>query len=166
MEIKSEHLKTAALSKLRFKNQCHCIATEVGPYLADVMGVNERMVYEIEVKISRADLRNDFKKLKHVHYAKPMEGLHWTIPHKFFFAVPVELAQYAIELCEDLQPKYGVMSFNARSCILDTVRQAKKLHDKKPSVRINQTLLKRMGSELARFHIKNMNDDRFEVIGD
>jgi hypothetical protein len=59
---------------------------------------------EIEIKTSKADLNNDFKKPKHRIY-ETKQG-PW-VPHQFYFAVPEELVEYALTKC--VGKPYGVI---------------------------------------------------------
>lgn len=67
---------------------------------ADVLTVNKTMyVFEFEVKISRGDFRNDFKKTsKHWHYSKGLfdksvGDKKVRVPNKFYYACPPGLIQ-------------------------------------------------------------------------
>ncbi len=59
---------------------------------------------EIEIKVSKADLNNDFKKPKHRIYAA--NSSPWT-PNYFYFCVPQELLDYAVAKCAD--KPYGIL---------------------------------------------------------
>ena len=63
--MNSYELKAEGMAWLRFVGKKFCVATEVGPYNADILGIDEKSSVEIETKVSRADLRADFDKRKH-----------------------------------------------------------------------------------------------------
>jgi len=61
----SRQIKYKALLWLRIDQRCAFIASEVGGYNSDCLGVNEKKMIEIEVKTSMEDLKRDFSKHKH-----------------------------------------------------------------------------------------------------
>ncbi len=144
-------IKYRALAWLRLKQRCPFIATEVGAYNADVLGINETKIIECEVKQTLDDLKNDFKKLKHYWYKKDGEG-EWErrwIPNRFYFALTPEL----VEPCKELLVKYdcehyGIINLEGWS----VVKRASKIHDREPSSKVKFICALRMGSELIRFH--------------
>lgn len=161
----SRMIKTAVLAWLRFGKQFPYIATECGAYSADVLGTDGKIVIEVEVKVSRADLRNDFRsKDKHRKYKLPSDGYYneW-IPHQFYFAVPEHLGDYAIELTEKDYPDYGVIvcrdeGFSLADCAV-TKRRAKKLHENPVLPRIQRAIALRMGSELCSIYLDRCGED-------
>lgn len=157
--VKTEALKLKyqALFYLRIKQRCTFIATEAGYNSADVLGINEKKMIEIEVKTSMVDFKNDFKKPKHYNYNKDEGGWRkqW-IPNQFYFAVPPEMVEDVKKYLDEHTEycRYGVLAL----VVPDTdgefrvARAAKKLHDRPPSSHSKFTLALRMGSELLRFH--------------
>lgn len=107
--ISSEYIKTALLSYLRFGKGAKVVATEAGRYSSDVLAIRKNELYEFEVKVSKSDLKADFKKGKHTHYRTPnlTEAQAKHVPVYFYFAVPPELAEYAIRSC--LTTPYGIV---------------------------------------------------------
>lgn len=155
-QSQSRDMKYQALKWLRLDQRCMFIATEVGQYNADVLGINEKKIVEIEVKISMTDFKNDFKKPKHEQYSKAgyfTEAWYkaW-VPTHFYFAVLDEMVEPVKEFLDkhkgELTNAYGVI--NAKDW--SVVRRAKWLHKDPPSNRVKCTTALRMGSELIRFH--------------
>lgn len=99
----SGYMKAALSAYFRFKRGIKFIATECGYYNSDFLAITKKALIEIEIKISKADLNAEFKKPKHKVYADARSD--WT-PNQFYFAVPQELAEYAVAKCIDT--KYGV----------------------------------------------------------
>jgi hypothetical protein len=147
----SRKLKYRALYWLRVEQRCPFIATEVGPFAADVLGINEKKIVEVEVKVSLADLKADFRKQKHLGY-RPEAVYKWDqqwIPNQFYFAVPAELVEKAKFECEERGfGAYGVISLDG----FTVIKRAKKLHDREPTSQVKFRTALRMGSELLRFH--------------
>jgi hypothetical protein len=74
--MNSKDIKTALFANLRFKKQHSHIASECGIFNSDILTVKKDKLIEIEVKISKADFKNDFKKFKHqLFIGEPKEVL-------------------------------------------------------------------------------------------
>jgi hypothetical protein len=151
--IKKEALKIKydALYWLRIKQRCAFIATECGNFSADVLGINEKKIIEIEVKTNLADFKNDFKKPKHQIY-NGTYGLEWNqqwIPTHFYYMMPEEFIEDARKILEEKGYKrYGIIN----SKDLSVIKRAGKLHDREPNSHVKFIVALRMGSELLRFH--------------
>ena len=67
-------------------------------------------MYEIEIKVSKSDLKADFmkKERKHRYYKKPVT-LYKRIPDFMYFLVPESLVDYAKCILKEY-PKYGIMA--------------------------------------------------------
>jgi len=114
MSYTASEIKSTVAGFFRYKKQCPIVAFEASNRLeafqgvpADILVVTKaRMLYEIEVKISCADMRQDIKKRKHWFFSnRPNE-----LPvNKFYFAVPVEIEEKAISICESLYPYAGLL---------------------------------------------------------
>ena len=161
--VKSEALKLKyqALFYLRIKQRCCFIATEVGNNSADVLGISEKKMIEIEVKTNMPDFKNDFKKPKHGNYDREKEGAYigsWQkqwVPNQFYFAVPTSMVEEVKKYLEDKgYTQYGVLALAEPDTDGEfrVVKQAKKLHDRAPSSHAKYVVALRMGSELLRFH--------------
>lgn len=149
---KDRTIKYQALRWLRIEQRCAFIATEVGAFNADVLGVNEKKMIEVEVKISKADLFDDIKKHKHQNYT----GKYGTsfdkqwIPTHFYYAVPSEL----VEDCKKYFEKYSLENYGIidADAGFSVVKRAGWLHKTEPNSNAKFRLALRMGSELLRFH--------------
>lgn len=147
-------MKFEALRWLRLQQRSLFIATEVGAYNSDVLGINEEKMIEIEVKVSMADFKNDFRKYKHDLYG----GTSWAtyesqwVPTHFYFAVLPEMVEPVkafLETCSKPRANcYGVISLGGWT----VVKRAKWIHKNKPTNRVKVAVALRMGSELVRFH--------------
>ncbi len=115
MRFTSDELKAMVAGYFRYKRMCSLIAFEASDRCqwsqgepADVLAVtNARLLYEIEVKISLTDLKNDIKKKKHQIISRyPGE-----LPiHCFYFAVPDDLTNPALEIIKEVYPYAGLLS--------------------------------------------------------
>jgi hypothetical protein len=154
--MNSSILKTEALCWLRYGKKLPYVCTEGGYWNADVLGVCDTYSVEVEVKMSKADLKREFQNKASKHYlynnadGKPAR----QVPNYFYFYVPPELEQEAVEIVTKEAPKAGVIVYAPGGWLLDgkkskVVRRATKLHDKEPSPGFRQTVVKRMGSELC-----------------
>ena len=119
-------------------NLARYLKARIGVDFRDVCGYNDKEVVEVEIKISKSDLRADKKKRKHKFYKDYPQGLS---PNKFYYAVPTFLVDDAIKLCEEINNDYGVIEVRIGKQIQDgydcpdaeicTIRKrAKALHDK------------------------------------
>ncbi len=74
--------------------------------LADVLAVSKKgHLLEIEVKVTLADLKNDIKKRKHANFRAACGGL----THKFYFAVPREIANQVKPVVAEMYPYAGLL---------------------------------------------------------
>lgn len=154
-KAKAREMKYRALLWLRLDQRCAFIATESGGYNSDVIGVNEKKLIEIEIKVSHEDLKKDFAKQKHHHYYHANPESHdftkanrW-VPTHFYFAVPTDLVESAKLLIEKkgFEP-YGVIDADTWT----VVKRAGWLHKRPPESAVKFIIALRMGSELLRFH--------------
>ena len=115
MNMTASEVKAMVAGFYRYKKQCPVVAFEASDWArfragepADVLAVTEsRMLYEIEVKISLSDMKNDKKKRKHYHF---MNTTDYIPVHQFYFAVPKELVSKALEICKEYYPYAGLLS--------------------------------------------------------
>jgi hypothetical protein len=158
--MNSTILKTAALCWLRFGKQMPYVATEVGGFSADVLGANEKMICEVEVKVSKSDLRRDFVKEKHGLYKLDSGRPGWK-PNYFYFIVPESLYQEAVKLAEEHNSKIGILSFRESASLwgqhitdrITVMKKASRLHKTPPSPFLLQQIAKRMASDLCTLYI-------------
>lgn len=161
--MNSSELTTALLCWLRFGRQMPYSATEVeiGMYRADVFGATENESIEIEVKISISDFKNDFKnkQSKHLKYQAGQD--QWgTVPNRVYFAVPEKLQVQALEILINQGPHYGLIVLTEDEYWaavpwkrLKVVRRAKRLNKNKPTASFLKSVIARMSSEIAHFHM-------------
>ncbi len=161
--MNSSQMKAAILSYWRYSQQAPIVALESNPLLksfnmggqADVMAVTaNRQLVIIEIKVDIDDLRRDFKKPLHEKLKAallgdlPLFGKGSQSPaHKFYFAVPVEIARDASRIIEERYPYAGLLAVRSHYfCITPDVmvyRQAVKL----PRPKVSLLELARMSRE-------------------
>lgn len=97
--MKAEYIRACCANWLRYDRHCALIAFERGLHWQikpDVIGItDERFMIEIEVKVSIADLRRDFKKMRWTKYH------HGHYPRLFYYAVPRDLVEKARPIIPD-----------------------------------------------------------------
>lgn len=147
-------LKTEAMCWLRYGKRMPIVATEAGHFSADVLGISRDMSIEIEVKVSKADLKRDFDKVaKHLHYEKGTS----SSPSFFYFFVPEELVETAEALVKEKAPKYGIAVYNPGAGMAGKCtrihKKPQRLNPDPPSHRYVHTALMRMSSELCGMHL-------------
>lgn len=152
-------LHTEALAWLRYGKRMPVVCTEVGRWNADVLGLNASMCIEVEVKKSIADLRAEFRNKPSKHFVYNGDGkarLTGGVPNYFYFFVPHELADKAVEVAAEKAPKAGVAAFWPASRDfgmgrrnVEVIKRATRLHDKKPSPATLRAALLRMSSEIC-----------------
>ena len=159
--MNATQIKMCVLCWFRFKKKWNHIATEVGGYNADVVGANNKYLYEVEVKVNFKDFLADFEKQKHKTY-KSLKVNNWRalwIPNKFFFAVPEDLVKETLSYLREYHPDYGLLTVKWESWwhspVIHTVMQAKFLHKKPVSKKALDLILHRMSSEICGHYIKN-----------
>ena len=140
-KITAFDLKLALLDYFRFQRQWICVDEFKG---ADVVADTGKDIIEVEVKITRYDLEHGEakKQRKHDCYRREKSFALYK-PNRFYFCVSESLVLQAIEMCNQINPKYGVIAFNShvfkrhmgwnyksphREC-LRMARSAKRLHE-------------------------------------
>jgi len=157
--MKAHEVKTKVLHYWRFtRNGYNSIATEAGKFKADILVSNGKEIIECETKISKADLKNDFKKKKHGIYLNPTTWYSKWLPNKFYFAVPSKLLDIALEMVQDRE--YGVIevfdkkiSKRKREVYCRIVKSAKPIQTKF-NEKLNKQIIMRGSSELIRLRLK------------
>jgi hypothetical protein len=165
--INANHLKAALLANFRFSKYYPIVATEFGVYHADVIAINleKNKFIEVETKINKYDLINDLKKNKHQHY-NHIERWCEYVPHYFYYCVPKFLVEEALHLVKN-RP-YGVIEYFYKSNInprewankVKIKKRAKLLHKEKLDNTVIDQALKRMGSELTNYSIKEVTQTK------
>lgn len=154
----TSELHLEALAWLRYGKRLPLLCTEVGAFNADILALNGDYSLEVEIKRSKADLLRDFTKPKHFLYNAGSTSTF--VPNYFYYLVPESLADKAKEIVKEKAPKAGlaVVSEDAAKKLGERVRvtvRPTKIHDSKPTMRLIQTALMRMSSELVGLH--NLN---------
>lgn len=159
--MNSSQMKMCVLCWFRFKKRWNYVATEVGGFNADVVGANSQYLYEVEVKVNKRDFTADFQKSKHEIYKNHDSVSSWGkgwIPNKFFFAVPEDMVDFALEQLKDYD-KYGLVTVSWkdwwRNPQIKTIKQAKFMHKRPTSKKALDLILLRMSSEICGHYIKN-----------
>lgn len=178
-KVSAEKIKAAVAAYWRYTRQCPLVALEANCRLqsfsdggqADVLVVTkERYLMEVEVKISMEDLRRDHEKRKHLSFRY---GLPKYPTRHFYFAVPKELANRVILVCDQLYPYAGVLGCNGIDDI-DIYRHPKALWGKKLTfpqilhmVREQSATLCRLARDLAEtkalLRVKSEVNDGIDV---
>lgn len=162
-DITSLHLKTALLYYYRFKKQ-YMVVDEVYSIChekADILIDTKKAIYEIEIKLNKADLRAEKKKKKH-----NFKNLKQLGANQFYICTPTYLVSYALEWIKEINPKYGLIEFNTQYYIERKARynitewdkclrfrkKASRLHNKY-NVHLRKNIIKRLSSALVNAYI-------------
>lgn len=141
MKITAFELKLALLDYFRLERQWVTVDEFRG---ADVIADTGSKVIEVEVKIARNDLitGEKYKPLKHLAYSQG-RSYRRCHPNEYYFCVPWSLVDTAHKVVEAMNPKYGIIIFDAKRLLGDldrgychsklsnylcVVRRARKLH--------------------------------------
>ena len=116
--VNADSIKAVIASYWRYVRQCPVIALEVNSSLesyssgeekADVLAVDKnRYLIETEVKVTLADLRRDAKKSKH----RDFQNNRLCVARYFYFAVPKDIANEAVVVCDQFYSYAGVLGTN------------------------------------------------------
>jgi hypothetical protein len=166
-------LHLEAMAWLRFIKRMPIVCSEAGFYNADVFAACESFSIEVEAKRSRSDLRADFAhKNKHWAYEHATDTNTFRSPNYFYFIVPEELKDYALEYLGEKAPKYGLLWLpKARAIVtddrdarpgivgrrLENARKAQRLHAGKPSESTLRVATMRMSSELVNLYLAQVH---------
>ena len=162
MNFTALEIKAMIAGYFRYKKQCPIVAFESSNKLkwatgepADILVVTEsRMLYEIEVKVSISDLRGDIKKNKHSSFRNRPSYLPI---YKYYFAVSEELADKALEICNEIYPYAGLLAvykFPFNSAAMDfgvrVYKSPKHLNDKRLPLKEVLFLVKEQSGTICR----------------
>jgi len=181
LEVDTEWIAAATMGWLRFGKQFHYVAREVGSFSADVLGTNGKTTVEVEIKMSKADFKADWKKDKHHHYKKRAHTdshtypsghvTRWqqSIPNQFYFAVPISMKEFGLEQINANEPDYGLITMDHNATHipdfhlwkrLKVAKRAKFLHRKPPSEQMLISMAARMSSDICHIHFhRRMHKD-------
>lgn len=159
---KSDIIKLELLKFFRFEKGMIFACTEC-IHQSDVNAVNEKCLVEVEVKISKSDFRREFetptatnntywKHRKHEFYANPEKAFSgYSIPNKYYFCVPKELAVWAIEYLKTKNKKYGLLVYDPelqKPYKITTVKGARNLQPNPPDKQIFRWIGQRTTNEM------------------
>lgn len=158
--MKATRIKAEALAWLRYGKRLPVVCTEAGAWNADVLGVSKTMSIEVETKISRADLRAEFKNKRQKHFLYlNTDGNLKSVPNYMYFMVPDALRADALEIVSEGNPKAGVAIYMDTNLLsgqnVVIAKPPQRLHDAKPGVKLIRTAIMRMSSELCGIHLVN-----------
>jgi hypothetical protein len=169
----TNRIKTALLSYYTFKRSAQIACTEIfdGCSIADVLIIAKNdEVIEIEIKISKADMKHELNKgVKHSNWkelenykyerledtfiAKHDQLKHQTdTPNKFYFCVPIELKDFALEFISKLNNKYGLILFNNTKPLLHNlifIKRAYSLHKENINEKYKRFMIDRLSNDLC-----------------
>ena len=155
------HLKTSLLYYYRFKrgylavDECYSGCREK----ADILIDTGKSIFEVEIKLNKADLYKEKKKKK--HKVDSFRGAN-----NFYLCVPTELLEFTKKWIKEVNPKYGLIEFNTQyyterkarynithwdKCLRFKIR-AKQLHTEY-NIRLRQNIIKRLPSALCNAYI-------------
>lgn len=147
--MNSKYIKYALLRYYRFDRQM-IAGTEVGVSggFADILAISEDLnkSIEVEVKISKADFKREFKDKLRKHQVMNLCSATST-PNYYYFAFPKELAE---ELIHVVPNDYGVIKiYNYNE--VKVLRQGKRLNHTDNKI-LYKKLVKRLSSELIGYY--------------
>lgn len=108
--INSDMMKIVIASHFRYRLKYKYTCTEYN--FMDVCACNKKKLTEIEVKISKSDLKNDSKKWKHSFYSgEYKKGGRKIIPNKFYYAITDKLYRdpECVKFIKNLNENYGII---------------------------------------------------------
>ncbi|MCK9543686.1 MAG: hypothetical protein M0R03_16830 [Novosphingobium sp.] len=121
-KITSQHLKVALMHYYRYTRQFICCdeVKSFGREKADILVDTGKFFIEIEIKTSKSDLSQEKHKSKH---RKNELGITKIENSKcatyFYLCVPKELKDYTEIWIEEVNPKYGLITFNSERFLKD-----------------------------------------------
>lgn len=155
----SKTVKAVVLAYYRYKRG-YFVSTEthVSHGIADVLAVSKdlKISVEIEVKVSKSDLKNEWinKSTKHSRLQDDTNR-YGLIPNYFYFAMPSALYSEALQDSIDLNghTSYGIIIVNDNHQV-EIVKQAKRLN-KSTNKQLAHNLFLRATSELVNSYVLN-----------
>jgi hypothetical protein len=169
--MNAEEIKAYVAQHFRYEKQAALVAFEASDRLnwggepADVLVVTDRrFLYEIEVKISVADLKRDIHKRKHTYFKNSNDN-HPV--NRFFFAVPKEMTGAALDIIENTYPYAGLLI--AKGGFIEHEKQAKLLSSNKLKFRQIYELTRQQSGTLCRLSLalnssNNVAEERWQEL--
>jgi hypothetical protein len=162
MKITSKLIKLILMYKYRYKDgfmvTSECMGH--GDGIADIItyDLNKKSMIEIEIKISKQDLKKDIKKIKHTMYRDRDN----TNIQKFYYAVPTFLVEYTREFLIEHDLNYGIIEiityevehfefkyFANFEKLMRVEKRCTRFNKNEPSDRQVYAFMKRISSELV-----------------
>lgn len=114
-KLTTQQIKLIAMRYAMYGFHCKLVLDEFALFpdcRSDVIAaITNGHVYEIEVKITITDLRNDSKKKRHqAMREKEKYGRLGQLPNYFLYAVPFYMIEAAKEVVKNKYPEAGLMS--------------------------------------------------------
>jgi hypothetical protein len=153
-----KQIHAEALCWLRFGKKLPIVATEVGSWNADVLGMNDKISVEVEVKVSISDLQAEFrnKQQKHWVYAHGGNGA----PSYIYFCMPEELIEKAKPILEEKAPYAGLLAYTGDNLLagrnLVSIKRPKQLREVPPTARERERAIMRMSSQLCGLNLQQV----------
>ena len=155
----TDFIKLQLMKYYRFDRQFTLVVSE-SINNADITALSDKLLIEVEVKISKEDFLKEFngkswvKTQKHQRYNSGKTYKKYIIPNYFYFCTTKELAPFIKQFLKDNgYINYGILLcnekrlFNKRSHI-ETYKQGSKLHKENITERVADKVQKRLQSEL------------------
>lgn len=153
----SKTVKAVVLAYYRYKRG-YFVSTEtnVSHGIADVLAVSkdQSVSIEIEVKVSKSDLKNEWSNKATKHSRLQDEtNKYGLIPNYFFFAMPAELYSEALQesIVANGHESYGIITIT-NDYQVEIVKQAKRLNRSKNDKLLHNLIL-RATSELVNGYV-------------
>ena len=157
------HLKTSLLYYYRFKRRYLCVTECYSGCRekADILIDTGKSIFEVEIKLNKADLYKEKKKKKH-----KIDPLKCIGANNFYICTTTNLVPFTLEWIKEVNPKYGLIEFNTQyyterkarynitqwdKC-LRFRKKATKLHNKY-NVYLRKNIIKRLSSALCNAYI-------------
>lgn len=167
--IDALEVRVAMLQYLRYKRQMPLVACECSTMgdRADILAVDKKgFLWNVEIKVSLADLKNDHKKNTHKHINQirgngngdmpaNLYELRSSLPARFYFALPYELKDAVLPTVSDLYPYAGVFFVAAVNHVM-AYRRADELHSQVLGVHETWELTKEQSGTLVRVMTENL----------
>lgn len=164
--VNSDCIKIAVAAFFRYNRGNEFTAIEF--QRMDVCSVHDDILTEVEIKISKSDLKNELKsptkKKKHSAYKNNTKRKNKINPNMFYFAITRELYKdkECVEIINNLNDNYGIMVINDIKHI-DIVKYPKKLHSGKISQKFKDKIVARLSSDNIVQRYNNLSNKKSTV---
>ena len=148
--VNSDCMKIAVAAFFRYNRGCEFTAIEF--QRMDVCAISNDLLTEIEIKISKNDLKNELKsqtkRMKHQAYKENLKRRNKINPNMFYFAITKELYEdkECLEIIEKFNENYGIIVVEDIEH-LDIVKYPKKLHESKIIQKFKDKITARLSSD-------------------